>query len=217
MSESLVVPSALAYLYADTLQDLFASRARLSLSESLPCRHVSVRKTDVATLVLVTACVHWVREGCLDLTVGTRGMLVKSRYVQATRTTKAARRLDGLEALLLASVAVREKDNGVASIVNRLLRKDSVDPWGRVIQEVQRYLLGLGYYSEVQRKGLGKLLGKELVPQCDRIMPLQGHVGQVRDLLSGFRSSETELYGQLWKDVGAGITSRQETPDNDLA
>ena len=46
--------------------------------------------------------------------------------------------------------------------------------------------------------GLGRLLGKELTPQCDRILALQGSVGQVRDLLSGFRSSQPELYAQLW-------------------
>ena len=216
MSTSSIVPSALAYLYADLLQDLYANSARVSLSESLPCRGASVKRADLATLVLVTACVHWVQQGCLTLSMGVKGVLVKSRYVQVARTTRPAGHLDGLEGLLLASVAAKEQDNGMSAIVNRVLRKDSVDPWGHVIQEVRRYLLGLGYYSEVERKGLGRLLGKELTPQCDRILALQGSIGEVRDLLSGFRSSQAELYAQLWKDANAGITSRQQTPDHDL-
>jgi hypothetical protein len=76
--------------------------------------------------------------------------------------------------------------------------------------------LGLGYFTEGERKGLGKLLGKELVPQCDKIAVLQAQVGAVRDLLVGFRSAQSELYSQVWKDVGSGIASRQETPDHDL-
>ncbi len=216
MTQPVVAPSALAYLYADSLQDLFASKTRLSFGERLPCRDVSVKKSDLATLILVTAYAHWKQQGCLQLSMGVKGLLVKSKYLQAMRTSIPADRLDGLEGLLLASVAPREKDNAVASIVHRLLREDSVDPWGRVVKEVQHYLLGLGYYSEVERKGLGKLLGKELSPQCDRILSLQSSVSLVRELLSGLRSSQPEVYTQLWKDVSAGITSRQETPDTDL-
>lgn len=216
MSELTIMPSGLAYLYGDLLQDVFASSARVSLGEQLPCRQVSVKKFDLATLVLVTACVYWSKQGCLQFSLGTKGLL-KSRYVLARRTTQAAPRLEGLESQVLANVTGRDKDDGVASIVERVLRKDHVDPWGAVIREVQRYLLVPGYYAEAERRGVGKLLGKELVPQCDKIATLQGQVAGVRAMLEEFRSAQSELYSQLWKDVGAGITRRQETPENDLA
>jgi len=217
MSELSVMPSALAYLYGDLLQDVFASSVRVSMNEQLPCRQVSVKKSDLATLVLATAFVYWTEQGCLQLSTSTKGLLIKSKYVLARRTAKAAPRLEGLESQVLASVTGREKGDGVGSIVERVLHKDYVDPWGAVIREVQRYLLGLGYYAEAERRGVGKLLGKELVPRCDRITSLQSEAGGVHDLLARFRSSQADLYPQLWKDVGAGITSRQETPDNDLA
>jgi hypothetical protein len=210
------MPSGLAYLYGDLLQDVFASSARVSLGEQLPCRQVSVKKLDLATLVLVTACVYWAEQGCLQFSLGTKGLL-KSRYVLTRRTTKAAPRLEGLESQVLANVTGREKGDGVASVVERVLRKDHVDPWGAVIREVQHYLVVPGYYAEAERRGVGKLLGKELVPQCDKIATLQGDVAGVHSMLEGFRSAQSELYSQLWKDVGAGITSRQETPENDFA
>lgn len=215
MNEFSIVPSALAYLYGDMLQDLFASSARVSLSESLPCREVKVKRNDLATLVLVTGFVYCAKQGWLRLALSTKGLLIKSRYVLASLTQRPASAMAGLEGQILSSMA--GKDEGVSSIVTRVLHKDSVDPWGVVIREVQRYLLGLGYFAEVERRGLGKLLGKEWVPQCDRILPLQSQVEQVRGMLAGFRAGQDELYAQLWKDVGSGIRLRQETPDEDFA
>ena len=216
MTETSIAPSGVAYLYGDLLQELFPSTSRLALNENLPCRGTKIKKNDLAALILTTACVHWAKQDCVRLSLSSKGLLIKSRYVLVARTTKPAARLDGIEGLFLAAISGKEKDDGVASIVSRILRQDSVDPWGKVIKEAQRYLVGLGCFDEVERKGIGKLLGKELVPQCDRIAALQAQVGAVRDLLAGFRSAQNELYGQVWKDVGSGIASRQETPDTDL-
>jgi hypothetical protein len=217
MTETTITPSALAYLFGDLLQDQYASTSPIALNETLPCRGTKAKKNDLAVLILTTACVYWAKQECVHLSLGTKGLLVKSRYVLVARTTKPAARLNGHEGLFLAAISGKERDDGVASIVHRLLRQDSIDPWGRVIKETQRYLVGLGYFAEVDRKGIGKILGKELIPQCDAILSLQPQVGLVRDLLAAFRSAQGELYGQIWKDIGSGITSRQETPDNDLA
>lgn len=212
-----IAPSALAYLYGDLLQDTFASSALVSFPESLPCRDVKVKKTDLATAILVTGFVYLAKEDCLRLSIGSRGFLVKSKCVLVARTPCSTGRQNGLEEQILANLTGKAKDDCVNPIVQRVLRKDSVDPWGAVIREVQRYLLGLGYYAERERQGVGKLLGKELVPQCDKILALQAEVSKAHDMLASFRSAQGELYVQLWKDAGAGITARQETPDVDMA
>jgi len=38
-----VLPSALTYLYGDTVAHLVGSRSRLSFSETLPCREAHVK------------------------------------------------------------------------------------------------------------------------------------------------------------------------------
>lgn len=217
MTEFTVAPSALAYLYADMLQDMCGPSAVMTLSEKLPCREVQVKKKDMATLILYTAFAYWVRAGCLRLGIETKGLLIKSKYVTVSRTPTPATRSDGLEAQLLTYLTGRAKDDSTAGIVARWLRKDSIDPWGAVIHEVQRYLASQGYFVESERKGLGKLLGKELQPQCDKIASLQGQVNPVRDLLSALRTAQPDVSTQLWKDIGSGITGRQETPDSDLS
>ncbi len=215
MNQFPVMPSALAYLYGDLLQEVFAGTARISVSETLPCRQVKVKRNDLATVVLFSGFVYCATEGWLRLEASIRGRLIKSKYVLAKRTAQPAR-LEGLEAGILDSVTGKESDDGVSSIVARLLRRDHVDPWGYVIRDLRRYLLGPGYFTESERGGVRKLLGKELVPDCAKIGALRTEAGQVGNLLAGFRSAQGELYAQLWKDVSAGITSRQETPQEDL-
>jgi hypothetical protein len=216
MQDLSVSPSALAYLYGDQLEDLFVSRARLSVNETLPCREVKLKKKDLAAMVGVAALVGLLKEDCLRLSLGSRGAIIKSKHVLASRSTRPTSRFAGLEAELMSRVTGKDKDDGVASIVARVLGDDSADPWGRWLGRVRQHLLEQGYFTSEQRSGIGRLLGKELVPQCDRIAAVQPEVRQLRAVLAAYRAAEPQLYEQLWKDVTGGITSRQSTADIDL-
>jgi hypothetical protein len=76
-------------------------------------------------------------------------------------------------------------------------------------------VLELGYYSEGERRGIAKILGTKLVPECDKILALRSQAERVREMVAAFRAEQPELYAQLWKDVAKGIGSRQESQDVD--
>ena len=210
-----VLPSALAYLFGDMLQDQFAGKTRIGFSEKVPCREVKVKKKDLATVMLVAGFAHLRKSGHLRLAVGKRGRIIKSPCIHVTLAAQASGYPGWLEGRILANVSGNLKKDDVRSIVWRLLGADSGDPWTDVIGQAQAYLLDQGYYMEEDRRRLGKLLGKKRVPLCERILGLQQEVGALRAMLSAFRMSESDTYEQLWKDVGKGIASRQEQPDVD--
>ncbi|MBC7234102.1 MAG: hypothetical protein H5T68_12765 [Chloroflexi bacterium] len=212
MSDFTIAPSALAYLFGDTLEDLFAGRARLSSNETIPCREAKVKTKDLANAMLVAAFVHLANEGVLGLALSTKGMLVKSKFVLATRGSGQASHSGGLEGGIVANLTGKE---GVGVTVARVLGGESADPWQEVIRRARRYLVEKGYFAEEERHGIGKLLGKQLVPQCEKIAALQGEAEQVKAMLNAFRANQPALYEQLWKDVAGGIASRQEKPDMD--
>lgn len=216
MSEFTIAPSALAYLFGDTLEDLFAGRSRLPLSEAIPCREAKVKLRDLANVVLVAAFVQLASDGALGLALSTKGMVIKSKFVLATRGSGQASRSDGLEGRILANVTGIARNDDVSSVVARVQGRKSADPWKEVIGTVQRYLVGLGYFVEVERRGIGKLLGKELVPQCEKIAALRGEADRLKAALSAFRASQPAIYEQLWQDVARGIASCQEKPDTDF-
>ncbi|MBC7260676.1 MAG: hypothetical protein H5T63_01570 [Chloroflexi bacterium] len=216
MVDFTIAPSALAYLFGDTLEDLFAGKARLSLNETIPCREAKVKVKDLANAMLVAAFVHLAKEGALGLTLGKKGMLIKSSCVLATRGPGQGSRTDGWEGRLLANLTGNTKGDDIGSIAARSLGSRSADPWKEVILAAQRYLVEKGYFAEAERHGIAKVLGKELVPQCEKIAALQGEAEQVKAMLSAFRASQPALYEQLWKDVAGGIASCQEKPDTDF-
>ncbi len=82
--------------------------------------------------------------------------------------------------------------------------------WGRIIKWVREYLLHEGYFTEEERDGIAKLLGKKLVPQCGRIVALEREARQLREMMAAFQAHQSELYTQLWKGVALGIASRRK-------
>jgi hypothetical protein len=215
MSDLAVPPSALTYLYGDKLEDLFGGRSRLPFHETLPCREVKVKRKDLADAMVVSAFVFLAEQGHLVLAVQTTGRLVKRRFVQATRSSSPADSLSGLESQLASCVGMDPKRNDVPSVVWRLWRNDIHDPFGDVINMGKAHLRALGCFHEGQRRGVARILGKQLVPDCERILALRGQVRVVHEMLATFRGAQAALYAQLWKDVEKGIASRQEQQDVD--
>jgi hypothetical protein len=215
MNAFTISPSALAYLFGDRLEDLFAGRSRLPFNETLPCREVKVKVRDLPIAMLTTAFVYLVQREVVRLAVGSRGRILKKKVVLATPSGGSAADLSGLEGQLLDSIRRDAKDSDVPTVVWRLWRSDVTDPFSDVIRMGRQYLLELGYYSEGERRGIAKILGTKLVPECDKILALRSQAERVREMVAAFRAEQPELYAQLWKDVAKGIGSRQESQDVD--
>ena len=211
-----VLPSALAYLYGDVLESVFAGKTRIGFGETLPCRKVKVKKKDLATVMLVAGFAFLRKGGHLRLALGKTGRLIKRRCVHVTSAGSGVGFGGGLESQLLANVSGKLKKDDVASIVWRLWNGDSADPFGDMIRWAQEYLIAEGYFLLEERRGIGKLLGKKRIAQCERILTLQPEADVLRAMLMALRASEPEVYQQLWKDVGKGIASRQEQQDVDF-
>ncbi len=215
MPDFTVPASALAYCYADQLTSAVVGRTALDLDHQLPCRDAKAKRKDVVTLVFTAALVHLARRGAIRMETGTRGALIKRKYVLVTLATRALATA-GIEAALLAEVSGKAKDDGAGNLVARLLGKDRTDPWGHAVSLIQESLVELGLFAESERRGLGKLMGKDRTPVCDRVLALQAQVPVLKGLLSEFRAAQGPLYEQLWKDIGSGLASRQDKPDVDL-
>lgn len=210
-----IVPSALAYLFGDVLEEVFAGRAsRFALSETLPCRKVKVKKKDLARVMFAAAFIGLAEENHLKLVLGRKGHILKSKVVLAGLSSQQPRQvLSGLEGQIVNNITGNQKKDDVGSIVRRLLGRDSQDPWSAIIGVARDYLLGGGYFAEEKRHGIAKLRGKKLIPQCGRITALEGEAQQLREMMAAFQVRQPELYKQLWKGVAAGIASRQEAAD----
>lgn len=212
-----IAPSALAYLFGDVLENVFARRAsRLTRSETLPCRGVKVKRRDLATVMLAAALVHLAEEGHLKLILDRKGRIFKSKAVFATLSSQRPDQGPGsLEEQIVNNITGKKKKDDVSSIVWRLLGKDWSNPWGHIIEEAQDYLLAVDYFTEEKRRGIARLRGKKLVPQCERIAALEKEARQLEEMMATFQTSQSELYKQLWKGVTSGIASRQERKDLD--
>jgi len=199
--------------------DLFVGSSAAAELEQLPCRQAQVDKGHLATLIFVATFAFWAEQDCVRLAAGTRGLLKKTHCVLARRTDQPAGRLDGVEGKVLLDLTGRD-EACVGSVVSRVLRLDSVDPWGAVCREVQHHLAGLGYASEVRHPRTNTRrtahVRVEWVPRCEKIAPLEPEAFRVRDMLLRLRASSADAYGQLWSDVAAGIASRHKDMPEDL-
>lgn len=212
-----IAASALAYLFGDVLENVFAGRAsRLTRSETLPCREVKVKRRDLAKVMLVAALIHLSEEDHLELIPGKKGHILKSKAVFIALSTEQSVQGPGsLEEQIVSNITGKKKKDDLSSIVWRLLSKDWPNPWSHIIKQTQGYLLKVGYFAEEKRHGLGRLRGKKLVPQCERIATLEREARQLGEMMAAFQARQSELYKQLWKGVTSGIASRQQTADHD--
>ena len=210
-----IAPSALAYLFGDVLENVFAGRvSRLTHSETLPCRGVKVKRGSLVNVMLAAVFVHLAEEGYLKLTLGRKRRILKSKAVFAMLSPQQlGQDLGGLEEQIVSNIRGNQKEDDVRSIVYRLLGADSNNPWSVIIGKARGYLLGEGYFTEEEQRRITKRRRKKLIPKCERIATLKGEAQQLREIMATFQARQPELYRQLWKSAAAGVASRRETPD----
>lgn len=207
-------PSGVVYLFGDR----FAGRDKLlSAGEKLPCSDVKVQKRELAQEMFRAAFASLAQGGQLSLALGQKKtLLFKSSAVFVTLNRREALELGGLEAGILRALTGDPKRDSVEEVVGRAIGEESIDPWGAAIDQARGHLLQLGYFVEEERGGLGRLVpGRKLLPQCERIAALQGHVPTVQALLAGLSSRDPALNKQLGDDIKKGITSRYKTREID--
>lgn len=209
-----IAPSALAYLFGDLLEEVFAEKTRLASGVKIPCREKKVKKPDLASVMLTAAFVHLAEKNFLKLTTGAKGLILKSKTVFATLSPeRSAQSFDHFEGDIVTNITGNERKDDISSIVQRLLERSTRDPRAQLIQETHEYLLGQGYFTKEERGGIARLLGKKTVPQCEKIAKLEGEARQLKETMAAFRSSQPEIYKLLWKAVASGIRSREMRDD----
>jgi hypothetical protein len=209
-----VAPSALVYLFGDKLGDVLEISSRFALKEKIPCREVKVAKKDLTTSMFAVAFIYLNGENHLNLTVDKKGLVFKSDAVFAAFPPQRSKEnLDGLERQIIYNITEEKNKDDVKSIIKRILGKDSHDPWGQVIKEMQEYLTTQDYFAKEERGGIAKILGRKTTPQCEKIAELETEVQQVREMVAAFKSSQPNVYKLLWKNIAAGIKSRQISDD----
>lgn len=209
-----IAPSALAYLFGDLFEDVFAEKTRLASGVKIPCREKKVKKPDLTTLMLTAAFVHLAEKGFLKLTTGKKGLILKSTTVFAVLSPgRSAQKFDHFEGAVITNITGTEKKDDVGSIVQRLLERSTRDPRAQLIQETHKYLLGQGYFTKEERGGIAKILGKKTAPQCEKIVKLEKEAQQLRETMAAFQSTQPEIYKLLWKGVASGIRSREMRND----
>jgi hypothetical protein len=197
-----VPPSCIIYLFGDR----FVAQDRL-LGEKLPCGEVKVGKKALAQEMMRAAFAS-LAGGVLSLKFGQRKrLLFKTGAVFAALNSQE--KCGGLEGRIVEAFTGDPSRDCVEEIVARAVGEECADPWGAVVDAVREHLLGLGYFTEEGRSGLGRLVpGRKLLPNCQRINTLQGQVPAVQTLLREFSSRDAALDKQLGEDIKKGITSR---------
>ncbi len=209
-----IAPSGLVYL----LGDRFVERdTAFTAGEKLPCSEIKVKKKDLTQAMFRAAFASLAQEGRCSLTLGQKKtLLFKTNAVLVTVNRHDAPDPGGLEARLLHALTGNPQKDSVEELVWRVIGETSIDPWAEVIGQVKEYLFQQGYFLEGERSGLAKVIaGRKLLPQCDRIVALEGHLPTVQALLESLHCQDSALNKQLCEDIKKGINSRYEAPQAD--
>jgi hypothetical protein len=168
----------------------------------IPCHRVKVGTSELAQTVLATAFIALDRSGYVRLYLGTRRATLALLGLKAVclKPTEPGIVTTGLEGQILDSLRDRRTRNNTYSIVRRTWRAHPI----AVIAQIRGGLLEQGYFH-----GRGKmakaLLGEKLVPDCQRIAALEGHVQSVRNMVEAFRRADPAVYSQLLSDIRAAM------------
>jgi hypothetical protein len=211
---STVAPSGLVYLFGDR----FVERdTAFTAGEKLPCSEIKVKKKDLVQTMFQAAFASLVTDGRIALTMGQRKtLLFKTNAVFVSVGRQDPTEPGALETALLRALTGSAQRDSVEELVWRCIRETTADPWGQVIAQVQDYLLHAGWFVEGQRSGVAQILvGRKLVPQCERIGALEPVLPAVQALLEGARCQDSALHKQLCEDIKKGINSRYEAPQQD--
>jgi hypothetical protein len=207
-------PSGVIYLFGDH----FVERDTIfTAGEKLPCSEIKVKKKQLTEVMLAGTFAWLAQNGRISFTTGQKGTLVFKRPA-AFITVVRRDPLDpgGLEASILHALSGNLQSDSVEDVVYRVIPNTNVDPWGDVVDIARNHLFRMGFYQEVERTGVAKLLaGRKLVPLCDRIATLQPGIGAAQALLHSYQAGNPALYRLLHDDIRKGIDSRYEAPDTD--
>jgi len=208
-----VSPSGVVYLYGDHFVKGGFLRGRIEL----PCRGVKVKKDEVAETAAAAAFIGFAQGGharlYIDKRKGTLG-LRKHKAVFLQPLQRAGAPPSGFEGMILQLLSDRQGLNNAVDILKRLV-PESEDPWAGVIWRVKEGLLEQGYFVEGERGKVTKFfLGRNLLPDCQRIATLQGQVEPVRGMIESFRIANPGIYAQLMKDVRAAIQARKRVEED---
>jgi len=203
-----VSPSGVVYLYGDHFVRGGFLRGRMEL----PCRGVKVKKDELAEVAATAAFIGLAQGGYAKLYIDQRRgtlSLRKHKAVFLQPLGRGATLPHGFEGRILQSLSDRQGVNNAVDILKRLV-PESEDPWAGVIWRVSEGLLEQGYFMEGERGRVAKfVLGRKLLPDCQRIAALQGQVEPVRNMIESFRIAKPRIYAQLMKDVRVAIQARK--------
>jgi hypothetical protein len=187
-----VSPSGVVYLHGHRF---VGEGSWLKTRTEVPCQPVKVDLVQWRDAVVATAFIALAARGYARLYVGSRSGTLgitkhKSVFLEplGTGTTPT-----GLEGRILDSLSDRQVRNNAVRIVKDL-RKPGI------LRHAMEELIAQGYYVQA-RKLEQWFLGKKWVPDCQRIATLQRQVEPVRNMIESFRQANSEVYGQLVKDI----------------
>ena len=190
-----VGPSSVVYLHGHRF---VGKGSVLRTCIKVPCQSVKVDSLEWKTAVLATAFIALAARGYARLYLGKRrgslGML-KHKAVLVEPLARSASP-SGLEGSILASLTGRPGPMSATDIVKGLRKEGTFN-------HVMKELIAQGYYVEGRGKLAQLFLGKKLVPDCTRILALQSEVQSVKNMIDPFKQANSEVYGQLMKDIRA--------------
>ena len=209
-----VSASGVVYLYGDHFVGGGLPGGRIEL----PCREVKVKKKELAETGVAAAFVALAQGRharlYIDRRSGTLGIF-KHKAVFLQPLEGAGTLPSGFEGRILNSLSDRQGSNNAVDIVRRLV-PESKDPWAVAIELIREGLLEQGYFAEGERGRVTKLLlGRKLLPDCQRIATLQGQVEPVRSVIESFRMANPKMHTQLLKDVRAAIKAQERVRGED--
>jgi len=212
-----IYPSDVAYLFSDrfvprgsTLEWFFGEG-----NVETPCSDKSVKRRDLARMLLVTAIVHLATTGVISLSLGKRrslGGVLMPNTVMATKLSQSALDPTSLEGVLAANLA-EPKEQSIYDLVRALVKQSGtyvqrLRSHDLVIRVVSRHLIQHGLLREVEARGLGGITARvKTVGVCERILPLEPYSTQVSKMLLGYRDANRRIYSGLLDDVYNAIYS----------
>ena len=188
---------------------LFAPEVKL-LGVEAPMHDGKLNRDQLAQMMLVADFVGLERAGALGLSLSTSKVLFIG--TESVRVTKVKDVQAGpLSRAILGQLTGDRNKDGAKNVVYRLLRKDSVDPYGVVVNWSQESLFQNGYYHEEERGRIAQMVaGSRKVPDRERLATLEPAARMIQSALREEELKQPAIYKRLKQDVLDALRSRVE-------
>ena len=188
---------------------LFAPEAKL-LGVEAPMHDGKLNRDQLAQKMLVADFVALERGGALSLSLSTSKVLfIGTESVRVTKVNDV--QAGPLSRAILGQLTGDPNKDGTKNVVYRLLRKDSVDPYGVVVNWSQQSLLQNGYYFEEERGRIAQMVaGSRRVPDRERLATLEPAARMIQSALREEELKQPAIYKRLKQDVLDALRSRVE-------